>query len=97
MFAPGLVCVALGVFVVDSAWMVGVGIVLLVAPLVVQMFGPDWDRETIPEGHHHDHHPHDHDHDPREAHAREEGQGEAPELDAGRTRGSAPDARGSGV
>jgi hypothetical protein len=55
VFAPGLVCVALGAFVVDSGLLVGVGIVLLVAPLVVQMFGPDWDRETIPEGHHHDH------------------------------------------
>ena len=52
MFAPGLVCVGLALFVVDSTLLLVVGIVLLLAPLVVQMFGPDWDREHIPEGHH---------------------------------------------
>ena len=63
MFAPGLVCVGLGVFVFESTLVIVLGVVLLVAPLVVQMFGPDWDRETIPEGHHHDHSGHDPDHD----------------------------------
>jgi hypothetical protein len=58
LFAPGLVCVALGVFVVESRLLAGVGIVLLLAPLAMQLFGPDWSREHIPEGHSHDHHDH---------------------------------------
>ena len=61
MFAPGLLCVALGVFVFDATWVIAFGVLLLVAPLVVQMFGPDMDRETIPEGHDHDHDQSDHD------------------------------------
>ena len=57
VFAPGLVLVGLGVFVFGSSLVIGLGILLLVAPLAVQMFGPDWDRETIPDSHHHDQSP----------------------------------------
>ena len=55
VFAPGLIGVGLGVFVFESTAVIVFGILLLLAPLAVQMFGPDWSQETIPEGHHHDH------------------------------------------
>ena len=57
LFAPGLICVAFGVFVVESTPLMVIGIALLLVPLVLQVLAADWSREHIPEGHAHDHHP----------------------------------------
>ena len=55
LFAPGLICVGLGVFVAESTVVIVVGVGLLLVPLLLQVFAADWSREHIPE-HSHDHH-----------------------------------------
>ena len=49
MFTPGLVALAIAVAVGGPAVLVLVAVVLLVAPLAVQLFGADWgDRADAP-------------------------------------------------
>ena len=49
MFTPGLITLVLAVAVVESDALVLVAILLLVAPLVVQLFAADWgDRADHP-------------------------------------------------
>jgi hypothetical protein len=41
VFAPGVACLLVGV-ATSVWWLAGVGVVLVLVPLLVQLFGADW-------------------------------------------------------
>lgn len=45
VFAPGIACLLTGL-VTTTWWLAGVGAVLVLVPLLVQLFGADWGTAT---------------------------------------------------